>query len=94
MAIISFRDNRLALLLEDAHPGKGFPVQLINSTRRKLELMNSAVSLQDLRYPGNRLESLKGDLSGRWSIRVNDQFRLVFEWTEAGPANVEFVDYH
>ena len=44
--------------------------------------------------PGNRLEVLKGERAGQWSVRINDQWRLCFKWTEAGPANVEIVDYH
>ena len=44
--------------------------------------------------PGNRLEALKGDRAGQWSMRINDQWRLCFVWTEAGPAGVEIVDYH
>ena len=58
-------------------------------------MLDSATSLDDLRDPpGNRLEALSGDREGQYSIRVNDQFRLCFVWTEAGPAQVEFVDYH
>jgi proteic killer suppression protein len=62
---------------------------------RKLFQMNRAGALQDLAVPpGNRLESLKGDWSGFNSIRINDQWRLVFRWTEKGPAEVAIVDYH
>ncbi len=51
--------------------------------------------LEDLRVPpGNRLETLKGDRAGQYSIRVNDQFRICFRWTQAGPEDVEIVDYH
>lgn len=64
-------------------------------TRRKLDLLNAAVSLGSLRVPpGNRLESLKGDRAGQFSIRINDQFRICFDWTAAGPADVEIADYH
>lgn len=63
--------------------------------RRKLEQLNQAGQLKDLRAPpGNRLEALKGDRSGQHSIRVNDQFRVCFCWTEGGPEDVEIVDYH
>jgi proteic killer suppression protein len=63
--------------------------------RRKLDQLNAAVSLASLRGPpGNRLEGLRGDRAGQFSIRVNDQFRICFAWTEAGPADVEIVDYH
>jgi len=63
--------------------------------RRKLRMLNSARHLSDLRIPpANRLEALKGDRKGQHSIRINEQWRLCFRWTEAGPADVEMVDYH
>jgi proteic killer suppression protein len=75
--------------------GKGFPADLLKVARRKLQYLNAAVSLDDLRSPpANRLETLKGDRVGQHSIRVNDQFRICFVWTKEGPDNVEFVDYH
>ncbi|WP_341358946.1 type II toxin-antitoxin system RelE/ParE family toxin [Georgenia sp. M64] len=62
---------------------------------RKLRLVGSAESLDDLRVPpGNRLEALKGDRGGQHSIRINDQWRICFVLTEAGPEEVEIVDYH
>jgi proteic killer suppression protein len=62
---------------------------------RKLAMLNQAGRLDDLRVPpGNRLEALKGDRAGQHSIRVNDEFRVCFRWTEAGPEDVEIVDYH
>lgn len=62
---------------------------------RKLQLLDSAATLLFLKSPpGNRLEALKGDREGQYSIRINDQWRLCFTWTEAGPALVEIVDYH
>lgn len=62
---------------------------------RKLRQLQIAGDLQDLRIPpGNHLEKLSGDLEGFWSIRINDQFRICFEWTDAGPAGVTIVDYH
>ena len=62
---------------------------------RKLDMLNSAIALRDLGVvPGNRLEPLKGDRKGQHSIRVNDQFRICFVWTDQGPADVEIVDYH
>ena len=71
------------------------PSSLWAIARRKLDLLNAAVSLASLRVPpGNRLESLKGDRAGQFSIRINDQFRICFDWTEAGPADVEITDYH
>ena len=62
---------------------------------RKLRLLNQSRSLGDLRVPpGNRLELLRGDRAGQHAIRVNDQWRICFVWTEGGPADVEIVDYH
>lgn len=58
-------------------------------------MVNNAERLEDLKSPpGNRLEALKGDLAGRHSVRVNDQWRIVFRWTADGPDDVEIVDYH
>ncbi len=85
MAIKSFKDERLAVLFARGTPRK-FPADLLAGTRRKLD---------DLRAPpADRLEALKGARAGQYSIRVNDQFRLCFAWTDEGPAEVEFVDYH
>ena len=62
---------------------------------RRLAILNQAARLHDLRVPpGNRLEALKGERAGQQSIRVNDQFRICFRWTDAGPEDVEVVDYH
>jgi proteic killer suppression protein len=63
--------------------------------RRKLELLDSAGALVDLRVPpANRLEALKGDRRGQHSIRVNEQYRICFVWTETGAEALEIVDYH
>ena len=63
--------------------------------RRKLDLLHYAADLVDLRSPpGNRLEALKGDLKGRHSIRINDQWRIVFRWSEGGAEDVRIEDYH
>ena len=62
---------------------------------RKLAQLDAAETLEFLRSPpGNRLEELKGDRDGKHSIRINDQWRVCFRWTETGPADVEIVDYH
>jgi toxin HigB-1 len=62
---------------------------------RKLVQLNLAASLSDMRAPpGNRLEALSGDRKGQWSIRINDQFRICFRWSDDGPEDVEIVDYH
>lgn len=94
MAVRSFKDERLQVLMSRREP-KGFPSDLASVTRRKLVMLDAAVALDDLRVPpGNRLEALQGDRAGQHSIRVNDQFRLCFRWTDEGPEDVEFVDYH
>ena len=63
--------------------------------RRKLKMLDDAVTLGDLRaLPGNRLESLKGDRKGQYSIRINDQYRICFEWRDGDVYGLEIVDYH
>ena len=62
---------------------------------RKLDMMDAAERLDDLRNPpGNRLEALKGNRAGQYSVRINDQWRICFRWTDRGPEAVEIVDYH
>jgi toxin HigB-1 len=83
-----------AILLERAVP-KGFSLPLAKIVRRKLVQLNNAGALRDMAAPpGNRLEALKGNLAGKHSVRINDQWRLVFRWTGAGPEDVEILDYH
>lgn len=70
-------------------------VNIAAVAERKLQMLDSAATLDFLRFPpGNRLEALLGDRKGCYSIRINDQWRICFVWTEAGPAEVEIVDYH
>ncbi|GHF61576.1 proteic killer suppression protein [Amycolatopsis bartoniae] len=65
------------------------------AAQRKLEMVNAAAILTDLAAPpGNRLEALRGDRAGQHSIRINDQYRVCFRWTDAGPEDVEICDYH
>lgn len=62
---------------------------------RKLFIMDAADTVEDLRIPpGNRLEKLRGDRRGQYSVRVNQQWRICFRWTAAGPEDIEIVDYH
>jgi len=71
------------------------PEDIQRTARRKLIYMDDADDLQDLLAPpGNRLEKLKGDRAGQYSIRINDQWRICFEWVENKARNVEIVDYH
>ena len=66
-----------------------------NQAARRLTLLDSAETLQDLAaLPSNRLEAMRGDRSGQYSIRVNAQWRICFRWTDDGPCDVEIVDYH
>jgi proteic killer suppression protein len=68
---------------------------LVRRAVRKLTMLNAATTLDDLRSPpGNRLEALAGDRAGEHSIRINDQWRICFVWTDTGPEQVEIVDYH
>ncbi|MRR50111.1 MAG: type II toxin-antitoxin system RelE/ParE family toxin [Rhodocyclaceae bacterium] len=71
------------------------PQEIQTIARRKLRMLNNAATLADLRIPpANRLEALKGDRKGQHSIRINDQWRICFIWTDAGANAVEIVDYH
>ena len=91
--IRSFRD-RATERLWNGETVKRF-AGIKNIAHRKLDMVNAALSLNDLRSPpGNRLEALSGDRKGQHSIRVNDQWRVCFVWTADGPAEIEIVDYH
>jgi toxin HigB-1 len=93
--IVSYRDKRSERFAngERVREFSGFGRQ----AEVRLDRLESAMSLKDLAaLPGNRLEALKGSRQGQWSIRINDQWRICFEWPEgsSGPVNVEIVDYH
>ena len=91
--IVSFRDSDTEALAGGKRV-KHF-VAFESVARRKLRQLEIAGRLDDLRVPpGNRLEALKGNRSGQHRIRINDQFRVCFVWTSAGPGDVEIVDYH
>ena len=90
--IRSFRDPEAEKLFRDQ-----FSVRLQSverTARRKLYQLHQARSLRDLALPGNRLEALRGDRAGQYSIRVNVRFRICFTWSEGEAADVEIVDYH
>lgn len=71
------------------------PFSICKAALRKLDYLNAAVRLEDLRVPpGNRLEALKGNYEGKYSIRINDQYRIVFRFSESDAFDVEIVDYH
>ena len=93
--IRSFRGTLAELILQQRRVAKGFPTDIGKVARRKLVQLNNAVVLGDLAAPpGNRLEALRGNLAGKHSIRINDQWRIVFRWTPERPDQVEIVDYH
>ena len=92
--IVSYRDKRTRTFAE------GKRVKAFAGFARKAELhldqLDAATSILDLSLPGNRLEALKGVRKGQYSVRINDQWRICFEWPKrtCGPSNVEIVDYH
>jgi toxin HigB-1 len=92
--IRSYRDKRTREFAEGKRV-KAF-AGIERKAEMKLDQLDSATSILDLELPGNRLEALKGDRKGQYSIRVNDQWRICFEWPKGslGPVNVEIVDYH
>ena len=98
MGIVSFADDGTEDIFEGDNSRKArraCPGSIWNVARRKLDQLNAAVRLSDLRFPpNNQLELLKGDRAGQYSIRINQQYRVCFGWTDNGPADVEIVDYH
>ena len=93
MTIRSFRCADTQALYEGASPKRFRNIESV--AQRKLQMLDDAVELKDLRSPpGNRLEALSCNRAGQHSIRINDQWRVCFVWTDSGPANVEIVDYH
>jgi proteic killer suppression protein len=94
VVIQSFADSDTEGVWRRRHVRR-FGSDLQRLAHRKLLLLDAAESINDLRVPpGNRLEQLRGDRSGQHSIRVNDQWRICFIWTESGPTHVEITDYH
>lgn len=74
---------------------KGLPLEVQNIGRRKLRMLNNSVNLADLRIPpANRLEKLAGKLKEYYSIRINDQWRIIFQWKSGNALEVEIIDYH
>lgn len=74
---------------------KKLPLEIQNTGRRKLRMLNNSINLADLRIPpSNRLEKLSGKLKGFYSIRINDQWRIIFIWNSGNAFEVEIVDYH
>jgi len=93
--ILRYRDRRTKDFAEGKRVRDFEPFR--RQAERRLDILEAATSLQDLRaLPSNRLEALKGDRKGQYSIRINLQWRVCFEWPQGarGPSNVEIVDYH
>lgn len=93
--IRGFKGKFAETLFRERTVPKGFPADIAKIARRKLVMVNNAGALGDLKSPpGNRLEALHGNLAGKHSVRINDQWRIVFRWSESGPVDVEITDYH
>lgn len=96
--IVSFHDGGTEDIFDGITSGRArraCPPDLVRVARRKLDQINQAVTLSDLRAPpSNHLEKLKADRYGQHSIKINDRWRVCFTWTESGAEDVEIVDYH
>jgi proteic killer suppression protein len=92
--IVSFRDKRTREFAEGKRV-KAF-ADIERKAEMRLDQLDSAASVRDVNLPGNHLEALRGDRKGQYSIRINNQWRICFEWPKGaiGPINVEIVDYH
>ena len=92
--IKSFADKATAAVFSGQFVRR-LPHDMQGIARRKLKLIDAVSSVEELRVPpGNRLELLIGDRAGQWSIRINDQWRICFEWLDGHAMNVEIADYH
>jgi toxin HigB-1 len=92
--IVSFANDATADFAATGKTKKGWQ-SAASVALRKIDALRAATRLDDLRAPpNNRLEALKGDREGQYSIRINDQWRIYFRWTASGAADVEIVDYH
>jgi proteic killer suppression protein len=92
--IRTFRDQQTGRIFERIYV-RAFSPEFQRAALRKLEMLNAAVSLDDLRVPpGNRLEKLTGNRKGQYGIRINDQYRICFVWKAGNVYDVEITDYH
>jgi proteic killer suppression protein len=92
--IISF-GSKSTKKIWDGERVKGFSTELQEIGRRKLRMLNNSQNIKDLKVPpSNRLEKLKGNLKAYYSIRINDQWRIIFKWNSGNASDVEIVDYH
>lgn len=96
--IISFADQATSDIfngIDSKQARKRLPIELWKAAMRKLDQIDSVIVLDELKIPpGNRLEKLRGNRENQMSIRINDQYRICFAWSEAGAVNVEITDYH
>ncbi len=95
--ILNFKDQTTEDIFngENSKEARKIPLDLWRTAGRKLDMVNAAHDLKDLSVPpGNRLEALKGNLAGFHSIRVNEQFRIIFRWSEGNAKDVQVSDYH
>lgn len=92
--ITSFRSKETKKIWEGERV-RNFPGELQEIARRKLRMLNNSQNLTDLQVPpSNRLEKLKGNLKDHYSIRINDQWRIIFKWDNGNVSDVEILDYH
>jgi len=92
--INSFKDKETQKIW-DGITSRKFPIKIQSIARRKLRMLNGAQNINDLRiHPANRLEKLKGNLKGHYSIRINEKWRIIFRWQTSNAYEVEIVDYH
>ena len=92
--IRSFNDKETERIW-NGEVSRKLPIEIQNTARRKLRMINNAQNINDLRIPpANRLEKLHGDLSEYYSIRINRQWRVIFKWTDGNALDLEIVDYH
>ena len=92
--IISFRSSETEQVWH-GNRVKKLPIEIQNIGRRKLRMLNNSVDIADLRIPpSNRLEKLSGKLKDFYSVRINDQWRIIFRWNNGNASDVEIIDYH
>ncbi len=92
--IVSFGD-KITQKIWEGERVKGVATDIQEITRRKLRMLNNSIDIKDLMIPpSNRLEKLKGGLKDLYSIRVNNQWRIIFKWENGNAYNVQFIDYH
>jgi proteic killer suppression protein len=92
--IVSFGDKKTKSIWNGERV-KNFSTEIQETTRRKLRMLNSSQNISDLLIPpSNKLEKLKGELKGFYSIRINDQWRIIFKWQNNNAEQVRIIDYH